>query len=108
MIESFRERTEQELLFAFRYYSAEELKEACNNSEGFLFVKNNELRNILGFIVLTIINNAGYTNYVVLSSSSKNSGVCSSIFEHVLRKSKELNLDYITSSIPSKATSSVN
>lgn len=108
MRESFKERTEQGLLFACRDYSAEELKEVCNNSEGFIFVKKDELGNILGFIVLTIINNAGYTNYVVASPSSKNTGVCSSIFEHVLKKSKELNLDYISSSTSTKATSSVN
>lgn len=108
MRESFKERTEQGLLFACRNYSDEELKEVCNNSEGFIFVKKDELGNILGFIVLTIINNAGYTNYVVASPSSKNTGVCSSIFEHVLKKSKELNLDYISSSTSTKATSSVN
>ncbi len=106
MRESFKERTEQGLLFACRDFTAEELKNACGN-DSFIFVRYDENNNPLGFITLTINGKCGNTNYVAASPSAKHSGICSSIFEHILKKSKDLNLDYLVSSTSTKAASSM-
>lgn len=109
MREAFKERTEQGLLFACRDFSAEDLKNDCSNHDkALLFVKNDDNNNPLGLIVMTIKNNVGNTNYVVASPSAKHSGICSSLFKDVLKKSKELHLNHLISSTSTGATSSIN
>lgn len=104
--DSFKERLDCGLNFGCANFTANDLKEKTKDSYVFVAFEQSDL---VGTLTLSVDdNNIGFHEYLAVAPDCRGKkGISKMLFENLLLKSQELNLDYILSSTATRAQSSI-